>query len=334
MSGTDEFYVPGGELPFSKIRDNDDHESDGSDTPPGTGTGLALPFNQSEESVESLYHESQTGAEEGRVSAAAAVLEQAERERVANQAYLLSKASKSILAKNREKRDAHTARLAEKKAAAEAAAVPPTVERPQPVATGPGTFTVPAEPAEDENMSFNNIFGDGPPAEPAGAAPKAKEKGPLTGGKIRPKDHPHVKLDSANLQKFLDRYEKAAAMEGVNNRGMAIQIGNFVENGEDLVDIEEMTGYKEEDWEKLKKEMITKWGEGGKHYEEGDLLKLAMERLKKGGVTTMEEYREYTAAFDRVLRYLNKNEIVIGTSGTVKRSYLRAFKEEDREKIH
>ncbi|KAH9459781.1 hypothetical protein Pst134EB_008009 [Puccinia striiformis f. sp. tritici] len=80
--------------------------------------------------------------------------------------------------------------------------------------------------------------------------------------------------------------------------------------------------------------MLAKWGEGGQHYEEGDLLKLATERHRAGGISTVEVYREYTAAFDRVLRYLNKNEIVIGISGTVKRYYLRAFKESDREKIH
>ncbi|KAI7938803.1 hypothetical protein MJO28_014382 [Puccinia striiformis f. sp. tritici] len=334
MSGTDEYYVPGGELPFARIRGEDEPESDGSDTPPATGTGLVLPFNQSEESLESLYHESQTGVEEGRVSAAAAALEQAERERATNQAYLYSKANKGILAQNRERRDGHAARLAERKAAAEADSLSSITERPQPAAGGSGTFTVPTEPVEEDDMSFNDIFGGGPPAGPTTTAPVTPAKKPLTGGKIRPKDHPHVKLDSTDLQKFLERYEKAAAMEGVNSRGMAMQIGNFVESNEDLVDIEEMEGYKAEDWEELKKEMLAKWGEGGQHYEEGDLLKLATERHRAGGISTVEVYREYTAAFDRVLRYLNKNEIVIGISGTVKRYYLRAFKESDREKIH
>ncbi|KNE93453.1 hypothetical protein PSTG_13176 [Puccinia striiformis f. sp. tritici PST-78] len=307
MSGTDEYYVPGGELPFARIRGKDNPESDGLDTLPETGTGLALPFNQSEESLESLYHESQTGVEEGRVSAAAA-LEQAERERATNQAYLYSKANKGILARNRERRDGHAAQLVGRKAATEADSLSSTTERPQPAAGGSGTFTVPAEPVEEDDMSFNDIFGAGPTT----TAPEAPAKKPLTGGKIRPKDHPHVKLDSANLQNFLERYEKAAEMEGVGNRGMAMQIGNFVESNKDLVDIEEMEGYKAEDWEELKKEMIA----------------------KAGGISTVEVYQEYTAAFDRVLRYLNKNEIVIGTSGTVKRYYLRAFKESDREKIH
>ncbi|KAI9602556.1 hypothetical protein H4Q26_001846 [Puccinia striiformis f. sp. tritici PST-130] len=60
------------------------------------------------------------------------------------------------------------------------------------VASGSGTFTVPAEPAEEENMSFNNIFGDGPPVGPTAAAPEAEAKKPLTGGKIWPKDHLHL----------------------------------------------------------------------------------------------------------------------------------------------
>ncbi|KAH9459782.1 hypothetical protein H4Q26_005023 [Puccinia striiformis f. sp. tritici PST-130] len=244
MSRTDEYYVPGGELPFARIRSEDDPESDGSDTPPATGTGLVLPFNQSEESLESLYHESQTGVEEGQVSAAAAALEQAERERATNQAYLYSKANKGILARNRERRDGHAARLAERKAAAEADSLSSIKKRPQPAAGGSGTFTVPTEPVEEDDMSFNDIFGGGPPAGPTITAPVTPAKKPLTGGKIRPKDHPHVKLDSTDLQKFLERYEKAAAMEGVNSRGMAMQIGNFVESNEDLVDIEEMEGVK------------------------------------------------------------------------------------------
>ncbi|KAI9606388.1 hypothetical protein KEM48_001753 [Puccinia striiformis f. sp. tritici PST-130] len=272
--------------------------------------------------------------EEGQVSVATAVLEQAKRERATNQAYLVSKAAKGLLARQRGRRDVNTAILAEKRVAAEANTISPTTEQPQPVASGSGTFTVPAEPAEEENMSFNNIFGDGPPVGPTAAAPEAEAKKPLTGGKIWPKDHLHVKMDSAHLQNFPERYKKAAEMEGVNNCGMAMQIGNFVENSEDLADIGEMKGYKAEDWEELKKEMIAKWGKGVKHYKEGDLLKLAMERLKGGGVTMIEAYREYTAAFDRVLRYLNKNKIVIGISGMAKRSYLRVFKEEDRGKIH
>ncbi|POW20734.1 hypothetical protein PSHT_03232 [Puccinia striiformis] len=310
MSGTDKYYVLGGELPFARIRGKDDPESDGSDTPPATGTGLALPFNQSEESLESLYHESQTGVEEGRVSAAAA-LEQAERERATNQAYLYT----------------------ERKAAAEADSLSSTTERPQPAAGGSGTFTVPAEPVEEDDLSFNDIFGGGPPVGPTTTAPEAPAKKPLTGGKIWPKDHPHVKLDSTDLQKFLERYEKAAAMEGVNSRGMAMQIGNIVKSNEDLVDIEEMEGYKAEDWEELKKEMLAKWGKGGQHYEEGDLLKLATERHRAGDI-----HRRSISGVHRSLRpsapLLNKNEIVIGISGTVKRYYLRAFKESDREKIH
>ncbi|KNE94818.1 hypothetical protein PSTG_11829 [Puccinia striiformis f. sp. tritici PST-78] len=337
MSGTSGYYVPGGELPFSTRRGEDNIDSEGSNTPPAKGIVLESTLNQSSESLESQYHDSQTGEADGRVLTAAATIEQQQQaELAASQAYLNNKAAKSILAKNRERRDAHAQRRTDKANTSEAEANSTVPEQPRPTTSGAGTFTIPREPVEDDSMSFEDIFGGAPP--PMGptppSAPQKAEKGPMQGGRIRPKDHPHVKLDPSDLQRFLERYEKAAVMEGVDGRGKAIQIGNFVENRGDLIDIEEMDGYKAETWTQLKKEMLAKWGEGGKHYQESDLLTLALEWLGKGGVTTLDDYREYSSAFDRALRYLNKNDIVIGVPGAVKRTFLRAFTEGDRVKIH
>ncbi|POV95653.1 hypothetical protein PSHT_15552, partial [Puccinia striiformis] len=138
----------------------DNIDSEGSNTPPAKGIVLESTLNQSSESLESQYHDSQTGEADGRVLTAAATIEQQQQaELAASQAYLNNKAAKSILAKNRERRDAHAQRRTDKANTSEAEANSTVPEQPRPTTSGAGTFTIPREPVEDDSMSFEDIFG-------------------------------------------------------------------------------------------------------------------------------------------------------------------------------
>ncbi|KNZ61752.1 hypothetical protein VP01_13620g2 [Puccinia sorghi] len=68
-----------------------------------------------------------------------------------------------------------------------------------------------------------------------------------TGAKIRPRDYPGVRFSVEAVDKFSNRYEEAAEVEGANGGDMVRQIGNFIPNEEDLRNVEEMDGYKEQD---------------------------------------------------------------------------------------
>ncbi|KNZ48710.1 hypothetical protein VP01_5460g1, partial [Puccinia sorghi] len=89
--------------------------------------------------------------------------------------------------------------------------------------------------------------------------------------KIRPRDYPGVRFSVEAVDQFLNRYEEAVEVEGVNGGDMVRQIRNFIPNEEDLRDGEEMDGYEEQDWPKLKAKIQEKWGRQRRRFREGDL---------------------------------------------------------------
>ncbi|KAI9631469.1 hypothetical protein KEM48_014346 [Puccinia striiformis f. sp. tritici PST-130] len=92
MSGPSGYYVPGGELSFSTTRSGDDIDSDGSNPPLAKGIDLECTLNQSTESLESRYHDLQTGGADGQVLTVAVTIEQQHQaELAASQAYLNNK---------------------------------------------------------------------------------------------------------------------------------------------------------------------------------------------------------------------------------------------------
>jgi hypothetical protein len=145
--------------------------------------------------------------------------------------------------------------------------------------------------------------------------------------KIRPKDYPNIRFCTTEVSRFLDRFEAAADGEGAEDSDKVQQVVNFIQHKEALRDVEDMEGYEKKDWEELKKEMLEKWGQSEQRYQESDLDRLA----EKGGVVTREQYGKYVSLFDRILRYLNRNEIVTNTPGAVKRTFFKAFPKEMRE---
>ncbi|KNZ61751.1 hypothetical protein VP01_13620g1, partial [Puccinia sorghi] len=63
----------------------------------------------------------------------------------------------------------------------------------------------------------------------------------------------------------------------------------------------------------LKAKIWEKWGMRRQCFREGDLERLAAEKAEKGGVEEWWEFDEFVSSFDHIFKYLNHNEVIIGT---------------------
>ncbi|KAA1084577.1 hypothetical protein PGT21_031145 [Puccinia graminis f. sp. tritici] len=180
-----------------------------------------------------------------------------------------------------------------------------------------GTYGVPSEGSK-ERMNVDD------PTPPRSLG--------LLKAKIRPKDYPNIRFSTTKVARFLERFKAAADGEGAEDSDKVWQVVNFIQDEEALWDVEDMDGYEKKDWAELKKEMLEKWGQSKQRYREADLDRLAAEMAEKGGVQTREQYRKYVSSFDWILKYLNRNKIVTDTPGAVKRTFIKAFPKEMRER--
>ncbi|OAV85161.1 hypothetical protein PTTG_30739 [Puccinia triticina 1-1 BBBD Race 1] len=117
--------------------------------------------------------------------------------------------------------------------------------------------------------------------------------------------------DGSQFMKFLHRFEWVAYGYGATDREKAIQIPRFIQTEELKCELEEMEGYEEYDWTKLRADMVKTWGELDNTimYTTEDLIKLAKQQ-SKSGISTHREYKEYLGKFTKILKYLVKNEHV------------------------
>ena len=151
--------------------------------------------------------------------------------------------------------------------------------------------------------------------------------------KIKPRDDDLV-FTGTNVKKFLTRFELAAEVDGAEGYDMVRQIIGFVK-GEDLkLDLEDMEGYSERDWELLKNSMIERWSDAlpvVRHTLE-DLDKLAEIQVKRGGLKTYSEYRKYLSEFLVVLKYLVYNEHLNHEYDSV-HIFFKAFSQESQKNM-
>lgn len=142
--------------------------------------------------------------------------------------------------------------------------------------------------------------------------------------KIRVKDYPNIRFSKDDVERFFARLEMAADMEGAGPMDIVRQVGNFIGDERDLRDVEEMEGYKGRDWERLKEEMLQRWGIKPLRYQEGDLEAFVLKLAQTGGVKTMEGFRKYKASFERISTELAKLDALPG-GGPLKRLYLKGL---------
>ncbi|MBW0559915.1 hypothetical protein O181_099630 [Austropuccinia psidii MF-1] len=77
--------------------------------------------------------------------------------------------------------------------------------------------------------------------------------------KLKAKDY-NLNFDGSYVEDFIKRAERIASIEGANESDLAMQVAFWSEDKDIRYEIEGMPGYEMEDWDQLKKEMISKWG--------------------------------------------------------------------------
>ncbi|CAH7689791.1 expressed protein, partial [Phakopsora pachyrhizi] len=126
--------------------------------------------------------------------------------------------------------------------------------------------------------------------------------------KIKPMDKRLI-FDGTNVEKFIQRYEVAAALDGADGEDMVLQVGIFAKDEDIQEEIEEMEGYLERNWGLLKEEMIEKWGDEDtlRRYTKDDLVDLSIRKSEQGGIKDKQDYKEFMAEFNTILKYLTRN---------------------------
>ncbi|MBW0525312.1 hypothetical protein O181_065027 [Austropuccinia psidii MF-1] len=76
--------------------------------------------------------------------------------------------------------------------------------------------------------------------------------------KIKAKDN-NLNFDESDVEDFIKRAERMESIEGANKRDLAMQIAFWSEDKDIRYKIEGIPGYEMEDWDQLKKEMISRW---------------------------------------------------------------------------
>ncbi|CAH7684058.1 hypothetical protein PPACK8108_LOCUS18007 [Phakopsora pachyrhizi] len=101
-----------------------------------------------------------------------------------------------------------------------------------------------------------------------------------------PKDKVKIKPQSYPLARFNRKKD-------VEGEDLVRQNINFLTDKEEAMDIKDLSGYRTQDWDLLKKEMLSCWGGKDMRHKFGDLERLVESMEKIGGVRTLEGFQEY-----------------------------------------
>ncbi|OAV98038.1 hypothetical protein PTTG_25774 [Puccinia triticina 1-1 BBBD Race 1] len=153
--------------------------------------------------------------------------------------------------------------------------------------------------------------------------------------KIKPLDK-DLFFDGSNMpiEKFIRRYEAAGRTDGATPLDLVTQISPFIK-GLDLKDeVEEMTGYEDQDWEMLKKELLNRFGSSLPlvRYTRHDLKDVVQSAIKGGGISTTENFKSFRTKFSAITNYL----VRMGYSSSVEEfrdHFLEALSEEIEKSV-
>ncbi|MBW0482909.1 hypothetical protein O181_022624 [Austropuccinia psidii MF-1] len=125
--------------------------------------------------------------------------------------------------------------------------------------------------------------------------------------KIEAKDY-SLKLDGSEVEDFIKRSERIASIEGANERDLSMQIAFWSEDKDIRYKIGGMPVHEMEDWDQLKKEIISKWGkvEPEKRHRRDSLTRIFNQTQQEGGVKILSQYREFTVEYNIISKYLLK----------------------------
>ncbi|MBW0580343.1 hypothetical protein O181_120058 [Austropuccinia psidii MF-1] len=109
-----------------------------------------------------------------------------------------------------------------------------------------------------------------------------------------------LNFDGSDVEDFIKRPERIASIERANERDLDMQIAFWSEDQDIRYEIEGIPGYEKEDWDQLKKEIISKWGkvEPERRHRKDSLTRLFSQARQEGGVKRLSQYRKCIGEYD------------------------------------
>lgn len=144
----------------------------------------------------------------------------------------------------------------------------------------------------------------------------------------------NLKFEGDNFNIFLKRFERTAEACGASDWDKVMQIDKFVMGEELLEELEAMEGYEERKWKVLKRSMQEAWGDlfPTIKYTTKDLVELANDWKKRGGLKDLKDYKDYASQFSKVRKYLLTNRH-IGRDQEIVGIFLVSFSKENQRNI-
>ena len=172
----------------------------------------------------------------------------------------------------------------------------------------PGVFTVPEAEMAD-SLSTTNTTARHPP-RPVRIKPQGRFE--MFNGK--------------DVERFLRRWEIAGEIQEASDLDLVKQLPFFVGNEDIRREVEDMSGYVEQDWSSLRREMVARWGllEPECKFTLGDLSDFCKKTWQSGGVAHREGYQRFRQTFDVMAAYLVKKKHV-RTEDDLTELFYRAF---------
>ncbi|MBW0592887.1 hypothetical protein O181_132602 [Austropuccinia psidii MF-1] len=108
-----------------------------------------------------------------------------------------------------------------------------------------------------------------------------------------------------------------ASIEAASERNLAMQIEFWSEDKDIRYEIEAMPGYEMEDWDQLKKEMISKWEkvDPGRRNRKYSLTRLFDKTQQEEGVKSLLHYRYFIAEDHIISKYRLKYGYIKNENG-------------------
>ncbi|KNF05393.1 hypothetical protein PSTG_01606 [Puccinia striiformis f. sp. tritici PST-78] len=108
------------------------------------------------------------------------------------------------------------------------------------------------------------------------------------------------------IEKFILRYEDAGSTDGATSRDLAKQIVSFIKLNDLKDEVEEMSGYKDGNWEELKSQLLNRFGSAQPlvKYTKHDLQNLISQISSQGGIQNLTQFKIFRTKFEAMTHYL------------------------------
>ncbi|POW15027.1 hypothetical protein PSTT_02553 [Puccinia striiformis] len=108
------------------------------------------------------------------------------------------------------------------------------------------------------------------------------------------------------IEKFILRYEDAGSADGASSRDLAKQIVAFIKLNDLKDEVEEMSGYKDGNWEELKRQLLNRFGSAQPlvKYTKHDLENLINQISSQGGIQNLTQFKIFRTKFEAMTHYL------------------------------